>query len=544
MLKNFINFFTNFNLIRKLEIQNKESNLRGYLDHLSIDGEFITLQGWAINANGEAVRNFEIFVDKQKIAFWELLRTERKDVCNLIKNAEEYCGFEIKIKNTKIKLERLHLFASEDLNNKLLLKLSEPITSKKEIKKSLLSISNSKKSDNEKKSNQSLTLSVDIEQFINSVNFVAVYGMPNTGKTNFCNHFSIAMSDVLWVHTDEIFERSIFKEINEVDKFWISHPQPHFSISNYINSPDYDESLFVTDLSNKLTELISNNKNANLILLDGYVFKNHESIFNQLRIPNKRRMIVECKKNQDEVFTVSNIDVTNNKYELIETKILDYFKDACIRETLPDSHYQNFSLFGWMKDKNTASETNIKYISSHLDEVVKPNDRCVDIGCNAGYFVFMMAKKTKGEVWGVDFVSKWLEIASHIKCSIFHFTNVFFYKSDALDFLFSRKGQFEVIHCASTFHYFREKQKQFLVNAHQALSENGFLVIEVELAERDESTDVIKKARGVDSEPCYFPTRKGFLSQINGLFEIKAEYESTFQQGSFFNRRYFHLQVV
>ena len=120
--------------------------------------------------------------------------------------------------------------------------------------------------------------------------------------------------------------------------------------------------------------------------------------------------------------------------------------------------------------------------------------------------------------------------------------HIAFFEVEVFDFLNENPDSFEIIHCASTYHYFSDRQVDFLGAAHRALSHEGTLVLEVELADKGTEPEVIKRSRAVDSTPCAFPNRAMFLEQISGLFQIVAEFESVFQSGSYYHRVYFHLR--
>jgi hypothetical protein len=103
-------------------------------------------------------------------------------------------------------------------------------------------------------------------------------------------------------------------------------------------------------------------------------------------------------------------------------------------------------------------------------------------------------------------------------------------------------GSFDVLHCASTYHYFRDRQAEFLDAAAGALADGGTLVLEVELAPEDAGSAVVWRSRKVDAEPCAFPTKEAFLKQIEGTFQVEAEFPSVPQGGSFYPRTYVHLR--
>jgi SAM-dependent methyltransferase len=378
-----------------------------------------------------------------------------------------------------------------------------------------------------------------------STNFVAVYGLPTRGKST----LSLALSKAngfLPVHADRIFKYKLFPLLENRNMFLVNpgHPRrEHFSIRKYVDSTFYDHDLFTSLLAEELSQRLQESPNVHIVLLDGYVFKHHERIFADLNISSERTMTLEARL-IDGRYMVEGFDVTGRRYDQVLAHIRDSFRSKCLKTTIPKSKYQSFQTLGipQIGSRVPDSDTAAKYDASQLDKFVGPQDRFADIGCNAGYYCFRIADKTKGTIVGVDSSRRWLEIASHINNSIFLRDNIRFVHSEAVEYLSKGAEMFDVIHCASTYHYFRKRQVGFLRAAHRALSPDGRLVLEVELSDAGPEPEIIRRARDVDTIPCSFPNRAAFLDQIRDLFHIEAEYGSVFQRGSLYPRTYFHLR--
>jgi SAM-dependent methyltransferase len=381
---------------------------------------------------------------------------------------------------------------------------------------------------------------------INIPNVAIIYGLSKRGKSSLSRALSGA-AGFLWLPTDQIFFSRVAPNLVNRESFIAFRGQPdeHFNIAKYIESDCYDHSFFVTCLKEELRYRLEKNPTTHTVLLDGYVLKEYSQFFTHLKLPPERTLALYASL-VDSRYMIDDFDVTDYRYDEVLKHIRESFSLKCLSITVPKSRYQNFLSLGLScpANRNPDSDTFAKYTASHLDDVVRASDRCVDIGCNAGYFCFKVADKTNGAIVGVDIAQNWLEVASHINNSIFLRENISFFKAEALTFLSANSGSFEVIHCASTYHYFREWQIAFLHAAHQALTDSGVLVLEVELANTGVGPEIIQRARGVDSSPCAFPNRAMFQQQISGLFTIAAEYESVFQKGSFYDRVYFHLRPV
>jgi O-antigen biosynthesis protein len=384
---------------------------------------------------------------------------------------------------------------------------------------------------------------VDNDGRVNALNVVVLSGRPNTGKSSIAKALR---SEPGWVtiQTDGIFAHKIAPTIPNLSVYWTyaHRPEGQLNIGRYINSAAYDHRLFLRHLTDELRTRLRETPDAHTVLLEGYVFESNRDVPAELGYPPERVLSVAAEAAYGRYF-VDGIDVTDQKYDAVLTAITDRLRRECINVTLPRSHYQNFASLGIEHgDGGTASDTASKYAASHLDDLIAPTTRFVDVGSNAGYFCFRAAQGSGARIAGVDVLSMWPRIASHINNSIFHLRHVIFYERDAIDFLAANRQEFDVVHCASTFHYFRERQVPFLRAARDALADGGTLVLEIELADTGGQPETVQRARGVDSTPCFFPNRAMFLEQIASLFRIEAEFASPFQRGSFYDRVYFHLR--
>lgn len=379
---------------------------------------------------------------------------------------------------------------------------------------------------------------------VNIPNIVAIYGDPNCGKSSLGDALSKS-KEFMYVSTDAIFASYLASTISNKKMFMVNPGQPieRFNVGKYVDSDRYDHGLFIACLKEELAGRLYRSPETQTVLLDGYVLKHYSRIFADLGFSSERTLVLKAYIVNDR-YMIEGFDVTDHRYDAVLKHIRASFSEKCINITLPKSRYQNFSSFNLPRVGNSGSDTLKKYNASHLEDIVQADDNFVDIGCNAGYFCFRVAGKTNGSIVGVDIVNNWLETASHINSSIFRSNNISFVNAQAWEFLSNSPSSYEVIHCASTYHYFRERQIVFLREAHRALTANGILVLEVELANTSTEPEITKRARGVDSEPCWFPNNAMFLQQIDGLFNVEAKFESVFQKGSFYNRVYFHLRPI
>lgn len=380
---------------------------------------------------------------------------------------------------------------------------------------------------------------------VNIPNVVAIYGSPNSGKSSLSQALSKSKG-FMHVDTDGIFFSYVAPSIPDQKMFMVNPGQliERFNVGKYVDSNHYDHDLFIACLKEELIGRLSRSPETHTVLLDGYILKHYSRILADLGFSSERTLVLRASIVNDR-YMIEGFDVTGySSYDSVIQYIRKSFSEKCINTTLPKSHYQNFNSLNLPQLKKSGSDTLEKYNASHLENVIHAGDNFVDIGCNAGYFCFRVAGKSNGSIVGVDVASNWIETASHINNSIFLNDSISFVNTEAWEFLSRNPNSFEVIHCASTYHYFRERQIVFLREAHRALTPNGVLVLEVELANTGTEPEMIKRARGVDSTPCWFPNNAMFLQQIDGLFNVEAKFESVFQKGSFYNRVYFHLRPI
>lgn len=519
---------------------------KGYVDSIKVESKFLRLAGWAVDSEGEPVLNLKVVLDGVELPIWELKRVIREDVSKVVKNASSLCGFNFLISLTSIPKSAniLKVIArKENVSDVYTLRMGQnatvnwgdvfntnsSITAKKGISPPLLNLA---------------------KQQVNAINFVAVHGISNSGKTTLCENLFSLESGIITVHTDNIFAFKIIPQLKNRNEFLVLKTETvpeHFNITKYIDSVSFDYNLFIQYLNDELVQRLIEFPNTHLVLLDGYVFKDYEKIFADLHISKEQTFSVHALKVSEKKYTVDGLDVSEVGYTGILKNIKEVFRKKCQDITVPKVTYQNLESLGICdvtSNSTSDSETLLKYAASHLDKIVTTENRFADIGCNAGFFCFRVAEKTTGFVHGVDMSQHWLEIASHVNNSILYYKNITFFKAEAIEFLSDKVNSYEVVHCSSTYHYFRDQQIDFLKAVHAALSEGGMLVLEVELADvEEEKPTVIKKSRGVDTEPCAFPNRAMFLEQIKGLFKIAGEFNSVFQRGSFYNRSYFHLKA-
>jgi len=535
----------------------QDRGFKGNVDRVEVEQSVLRLHGWAINARGEPVVDLAVVLDGCELPLWELRRCVRDDVPKVLPYASPFCGFDLLVSLIVLPKSAglLNVIARESRAGvgKILSAGPGAKINWEHVWRVRGAVPRWRlgRVDESVGKNNSAPLPIPVSvapdaRRVSAVNFVAVYGMPSNGKTWLCQTLS-TLDEILWLHSDAIFYGNIAPNLDDKTEFWTyqSRPEGHFDIKKYVDSASYNQELFIRYLKEEIRRALQDQQDVQLVLLDGYVFKHHARIFADLGLPPERTLALGVSSEKGRYFA-GEFDVTGCRYDEVLEHIRQIFRTKCLETTVPKSRYQNLDALGLREQgdnlASSDSDTPSKYAASRLDNIVHAEDRFADIGCNAGFFCFRVAEKTSGWVNGVDMVRSWLEVASHINNSIFRFRNVVFFEADAIDFLMEKTDSYEVVHCSSTYHYFRERQVDFLKAVRGALSRHGTLVLEVELADTGTNPEVIKRSRGVDASPCAFPNRAMFLEQIRGLFQVGAEFDSVFQRGSFYERKYFHLR--
>lgn len=203
---------------------------------------------------------------------------------------------------------------------------------------------------------------------------------------------------------------------------------------------------------------------------------------------------------------------------------------------LKECNYQTFDFLGdTLRDSNSPE----KYKLSKLNEMDNFKS-CLDIGCNAGYFLFRLnIHDTFKKYVGIDISPKYIKIAEDIK-HFFNATNISFSVADIFNYQSSEK--FDLIICFSTFHYFNN-QKEFLDVCFNFLNDNGVLLLEVEEypSEKYITCGIVRNA---ESERTYYLTKNKMKFMIKNSFILMERYPSVKQPGALYDRWFYKLKKI
>ena len=145
-----------------------------------------------------------------------------------------------------------------------------------------------------------------------------------------------------------------------------------------------------------------------------------------------------------------------------------------LAEILEKSHYQTFDL---IEGDKRDSDSKGRFECSRLSSYDLEGKSVLDIGCNAGYFLFKLIDKNPKALVGIELGEKFVYVLNELNNQV--------YKSDKIkailgDFFYYEFDQtFDLILCFSTFHYFKDNQL-FFDKCYSLLNEGGTLLLEVE----------------------------------------------------------------
>ena len=210
-----------------------------------------------------------------------------------------------------------------------------------------------------------------------------------------------------------------------------------------------------------------------------------------------------------------------------------------VKKIIESSHYQTFDFLG---DRKRDSDSGKKYELSKLDEYNLNEKSCLDIGCNAGYFLFRLIDKNPKTLVGIDLGQKFIDIANNLNNDYFKCNIIKFICGDFFSYNFETR--FDLIICFSTFHYFDDKQKDFTDQCFILLNVKGTLLLEVEEFPENLTSKICNNPRPADGRNYNYPNELKMKEFVSGKFNIGDKYISTKQEGSLYDRYFYRLEKI
>lgn len=226
----------------------------------------------------------------------------------------------------------------------------------------------------------------------------------------------------------------------------------------------------------------------------------------------------------------------------VASELFCYMREKAIAELTAETKYQCFDDLGMDK---TASDSPAKFEALHLQDALPSMrggpKRVLDVGAQSGNFCFRIAKMALSyRVTGIEMRRKPAMLACRYNTQVYELPNIEFKQGDVLD---CKLRNFDLVIAASVFHYFRERQQEFLDQVFDMLKPGGILVLECGVSKENPGEPHVQLfARKVDGDlPCHFPNRMK-LTEMTQRFTKAYEGPSVTQRGDPIPRYVFHFK--
>ncbi len=366
------------------------------------------------------------------------------------------------------------------------------------------------------------------------MHIIFITGFPQNGKTTFSvyveNHFNF-----LRIETDLLFNDSSNVQLYEAIQ---RHPViidgevDHFSIANTVLREEY--LTLKIPFFDCISKEIQKSGRENIVI-DGfglYPFRHDIQSF----FKNDNIIVLDFKEYNGYDLDGNLIIDNKNKEQDFFNNIINKMK---MKDILKKSTYQSFDFLG---DEEKSSKSKNKYTESKIDSIDLKNKSYLDIGCNAGYFLFKNVNKNAKKLVGIDFAKHFIDIALEIKETYFKDSNVELIQGDIFKHSFNEK--FDLITAISIFHYFVDRQNHFLNLMYSLLNKDGILILEVEETPKNDFAMLEKAVRPADKHTgntLDYPNNKLMIEWCKEKFNIVERYKSVNQVGSLYDRYYYKL---
>ena len=206
-----------------------------------------------------------------------------------------------------------------------------------------------------------------------------------------------------------------------------------------------------------------------------------------------------------------------------------------LAKILEPSHYQTFDL---IEGDKRDSDSKGKFDHSRLATFDLVDKSILDIGCNAGYFLFKLIHKGAKSLVGIELGEKFVHVLNKLNQTVYKSPLIKAIQGDFFDHKFDQK--FDLIICFSTFHYFKDNQL-FFDKCFDLLNLGGTLLLEVE--EYPENSlnlqsyyggkyilsDKYKSVRQISHERWFYNLRKPLMSELPSIDKrpLVGEYKKT-----------------
>lgn len=207
-----------------------------------------------------------------------------------------------------------------------------------------------------------------------------------------------------------------------------------------------------------------------------------------------------------------------------------------ITKILEKSHYQTFDLIeGDKRDSDSKKRFELSRLSSYDLE----GKTCLDVGSNAGYFLFKLMDKKPKLLIGIELGQKFVQISNDLNQEVYRSPIIKFILGDFFTQEFDTK--FDFVICFSTYHYFGDDQEVFFDKCHEIMNDDTILLLEIEEYPLNDSPAVDVDERDPNR---LYPNNLKLQEYIRGKFVILDKYISVNQRGSVHDRWFYKLGKV
>lgn len=352
-----------------------------------------------------------------------------------------------------------------------------------------------------------------------------VGGMPQNGKSQFAINYCKYNANSVVIHADDIFQ---LISTNIIDIFL------------YVNSESFDIYGYIDLLKYEIEKIQRSQTYTKTILIEGYVCEKYKDQITKMVTSMGFNYVysIVMQKTTDTTYlcmfdgTIVGLTDSYNYYNLFKNI------EELLKEKTNVVNRTTYQRFPWISETQINSNSDIKFNISFKDETLF-DKTFLDIGCNSGLFGFKAKQLGAKYVYGIDNNPVWLDLGYAVNKYFYNFGGVQFINANILDYTMNVKVDY--IFCASVFHYFKERQEEFIQKVHDLLTDNGVLFIEVELYPDDSSYDGYVK-RGNDDNPLRYPSSNGFMQMIHNKFKLESKQISYKQPGCLYDRYMYKLR--
>lgn len=346
-----------------------------------------------------------------------------------------------------------------------------------------------------------------------NTNVALVYGMPQNGKTNFAHYLKENVKNSIIFHVDTFFPNLENYQQFENDVYEVTNDQTFA----------FQKHKILYDMLNCIYQTMQSTNHIPLLILEGYsIVKMTQHIiefFKELKINN-----IFC-------FDIRNKEI------FIDSITHDFEYGLNLVKPRLDINESSYQSFDFLQSDKKDSDSLEKLYKSNMLLYDLNNKTIVDVGCNAGYFLYQLHRTYDcKELIGIDNNEKWLKMCYNINSVHYNIDKIKLYNDSYFNVTLC---DIDLLFCFSTFHYFRNKNELFFEKTHQALNTEGILVVEIETNPSEDCVIELRKRPNTDGFLEY-PSEARIIEIAKGFKLIKKE-PSVFQGGQFYDRYFYHF---